>query len=577
MEVEDLTAEEKLAAEDRRHLLERAARLASEVERAEARIAQQSELEDQCAQLDAAQQTLSAEVERLRRTNDALCQQVLGSDGEGPFAGALQEVSLLDGEEDQAMRDEIGRLVRGQLLITSQSGSVKGDAAALALRLQQLLAEREEAFWVERQHLSDHIASLERAQNGRTSNLVRQYDAAVRASGGSAQSGEEFRMSGWSIGRWADDAGSPGKSLLEITLPGSHNSGNYVGGLHAHPLCQSDYRYEEYLNSPSSQALLARGQHVFSQAEFDRRMIPWNINHFLPIKAQLLEGVRYLHLKICNFGKPGDLMDLAAVRFQHRGYTTHETVLSTLHDIRHFLHEHPKEVVLLAFNNLHNNASKVFDKADVNALVAAVEWELGEIMISRHDLFDKTLGELVDLNKRIAVFVKGARHDSHAISELDLAENWASAMASGNLTLAKDWLLRDLKSEATQHSKYYVMQANPNNAEPLMYEAMNSDHGPQSNLRFLEPFLLDLHNFVMEAVRQEPQIQINVIDTDFLSISRPYQICMQLMGISVDPTEGSDAVGVWLTRLVIAAFCAVLSVWAYGRCQSPTGYQRHTS
>ncbi|CAE7469362.1 unnamed protein product [Symbiodinium natans] len=183
--VEDLTAEEKLAAEDRRHLLERAARLASEVERAEARIAKQSELEEQCAQLDAAQQTLSAEVERLRRTNDALCQQVLGSDGEGPFAGALQEVSLLDGEEDQAMRDEIGRLVRGQLLLTSQSGSVKGDAAALALRLQQLLAEREEAFWVERQRLSDHISSLERTQNGRTSNLLRQYDAAVRASGGS--------------------------------------------------------------------------------------------------------------------------------------------------------------------------------------------------------------------------------------------------------------------------------------------------------------------------------------------------------------------------------------------------------
>eukprot|EP00439_Symbiodinium_sp_Y106_P012981 s3795_g1.t3 len=573
--VEDLTAEEKLAAEDRRHLLERAARLASEVERAEARIAQQSELEDggaeaeirqtildcddcglqeQCAQLDAAQQTLSAEVERLRRTNDALCQQVLGSDGEGPFAGALQEamgqnrrflresdsaeVSLLDGEEDQAMRDEIGRLVRGQLLITSQSGSVKGDAAALALRLQQLLAEREEAFWVERQRLSDHIASLERAQNGRTSNLLRQYDAAVRASGGSVGQAigqmmraamllyllSSFATAGAAAApTWMGDSFDhlKGKSLLKITLPGSHNSGNYVGGLHAHPLCESDYRYEE----PS---LIAETRHRPNCVSIG--MIPWNINHFLPIKAQLLEGVRYLHLKICNFGKPGDLMDLAAVRFQHRGYTTHETVLSTLHDIRHFLHEHPKEVVLLAFNNLHNNASKVFDKADVNALVAAVEWELGEIMISRHDLFNKTLGELVDLNKRIAVFVKGARHASHAISELDLAENWAPAMASGNLTLAKDWLLRDLKSEATQHSRYYVMQANPNNAEPLMYEAMNSALGPQSNLRFLEPFLLDLQSLVIEAVRQEPQIQINVIDTDFLSISRPYQICMQLMG-----------------------------------------------
>ena len=53
--------------------------------------------QEQCTQLDAAQQTLSselfhcvpfhelrqgAEVERLRRTNDALCQQVLGSEGE---------------------------------------------------------------------------------------------------------------------------------------------------------------------------------------------------------------------------------------------------------------------------------------------------------------------------------------------------------------------------------------------------------------------------------------------------------------------------------------------------------------
>eukprot|EP00435_Cladocopium_sp_Y103_P015609 s2626_g3.t2 len=179
--VEDLTAEEQLAAEDRRQLLATAAQLAAEVEKAEARVARQAELEDQCNQLDAAQQTLSAEVERLRRTNDALCQQVLGPDGEGPFAGALQQVSVLDGEEDQSIRDEIGRLVRGQLLLTSQAGSVKGDAAALALRLQQLLAEREEAFWVERQRLSDHITSLERTHNGRTSNLLRHYDAAVRA------------------------------------------------------------------------------------------------------------------------------------------------------------------------------------------------------------------------------------------------------------------------------------------------------------------------------------------------------------------------------------------------------------
>ena len=95
-------------------------------------------------------------------------------------------------------------------------------------------------------------------------------------------------------------------------------------------------------------------------------MIPWNINHFRPINAQLSEGVRFLHLKICNFGAPGlpgqwgqmyfvnfsggvalsltkvyfeglilsgtsspltgaPTMDLGTVHFQHRGYTTRET------------------------------------------------------------------------------------------------------------------------------------------------------------------------------------------------------------------------------------------------------------
>lgn len=34
-------------------------------------------------------------------------------------------------------------------------------------------------------------------------------------------------------------------------------------------------------------------------------MLPWNINHFRPIKAQLEDGIRFLHLKICNFGVPG--------------------------------------------------------------------------------------------------------------------------------------------------------------------------------------------------------------------------------------------------------------------------------
>eukprot|EP00913_Durusdinium_trenchii_P024078 g22614.t1 len=201
------------------------------------------------------------------------------------------------------------------------------------------------------------------------------------------------------------------RTLLEITLPGSHNSGNYQGGLHADLLCESDYKYGEYLGSASSHLLQESGRPLLSQAEFDRRMIPWNINHFRPINAQLSEGVRFLHLKICNFGAPGaPTMDLGTVHFQHRGYTTRETVASTLQELRAFLDAHPKEIVILGFNNLHNRASKSFGEMDIAALAVALETSIGpENLISREQLYRQTLRELVEANRRIAVFLKVTR------------------------------------------------------------------------------------------------------------------------------------------------------------------------
>lgn len=180
--VEDLTEERKTAAADRQQLLATAADLAAQVDTAEARLGRRPKLETECQRLEAGQQALTAEVQRLRRTNEALREQVLGEEAEGPLSGALsQTVRLGDDEIGEALRAEIGRLVCGQPLLTSQgSGGVRADAAALALRLQQLLAEREEAFWVERQRLSDRVMALERVRPGRTGNLLRQYDAAAR-------------------------------------------------------------------------------------------------------------------------------------------------------------------------------------------------------------------------------------------------------------------------------------------------------------------------------------------------------------------------------------------------------------
>lgn len=363
------------------------------------------------------------------------------------------------------------------------------------------------------------------------------------------------------------------KTLLQLPLPGSHNSGNYQGGLHADLLCQSDYRYDEYLASESSRMLQTSGRSVFSRSEFDQRMIPWNVNHFHPIRAQLREdGVRFLHLKLCNFGAPGaPTMDLATVRFQHRGYTTRETVASTIQDLREFLHEYSKEIVILGFNNLHNSDSKSFDKADIAALSVALEMAIGaENLISHQQLLTQSLGDLVAAGRRLAVFVKGAEPGSHVIpSQPVLDENWSPVMASGDLAQSARWLLEDLSSSkrSKRTGRFYVMQANPNNAESKIYESMNSNQLPASNLDFLRGFLQDLQGLVLAATHADPDIQINVIDTDFLSISQPYATAMQLMALPNASPVNSDLSSSWWLRLT--ALCGLCG------CLLLMGCQRH--
>lgn len=45
-------------------------------------------------------------------------------------------------------------------------------------------------------------------------------------------------------------------------------------------LCESDYRYNEYVASPSSRLLQASGRPVLSQMEFDRRVLVCALFHW---------------------------------------------------------------------------------------------------------------------------------------------------------------------------------------------------------------------------------------------------------------------------------------------------------
>jgi len=325
------------------------------------------------------------------------------------------------------------------------------------------------------------------------------------------------------------------RTLLQITLPGSHNSGNYLGGLSAEHLCASDYRYDDYRRvAEATQAT------PLTRSGFDAHMIPWNVNHFTPIAEQLTgDGARFFHLKICNFGQPGARsMDLTSVRFQHRGYTTQETLASTLKDMEAFLAENPKELIVLGLNNLHSAAPGGFGQTDVLALAEALAAEIGEgALVRRDELLASTLGELIAAGKRFVVFLKGPSSLAEQLppgiilSSQALTEDWDDVMASGDLAGSAAWLAQDVREQAIRGGRFHVLQANPNNAEDLMYNAMISGQGPQSNAAFLASFLRDLPSLVSSAVSGAPGARINAVSTDFLSISKPYDIAMKLMGL----------------------------------------------
>jgi hypothetical protein len=96
---------------------------------------------------------------------------------------------------------------------------------------------------------------------------------------------------------------------------------------------------------------------------------------------------------------------------------------------------------------------------------------------------------------------------------------------------------------------------------------MNSNQLPASNLDFLRGFLQDLQGLVLAASHADPDIQINVIDTDFLSISQPYATAMQLMALPNASPVNSDLSSSWWLRLT--ALCGLCG------CLLLMGCQRH--
>jgi ribonuclease I len=333
--------------------------------------------------------------------------------------------------------------------------------------------------------------------------------------------------------RWMEDNWDSlsSRTLLQLTLPGSHNSGNTAQELGTGPKCTTDDKYAAY----------QRQGGALSQAEFDPLFLPWNVNHHVTISDQLLAGIRWFHLKLCWVrSDSGEPLRLGDVRHQHRGFTA-DTAESIFGAMASFLGSHRRETVVIGINNLNQFADE--DKAALAQLVVDAFAAAGITAVGPDRLSTATLAELAESSARVAIFFKsGAGYTLPAEvnpSAATLYENWDDRMESGDPDDAAAWLLEDVSQYATEtpHERFYVLQANPNNGMRAMYDSVDAPAaaaggGGGNSLRAWETgFLLRLGSLVRQALADNPTAVINAISTDYMGLSAVTELALSVAGL----------------------------------------------
>lgn len=232
--------------------------------------------------------------------------------------------------------------------------------------------------------------------------------------------------------KWMEDNWSAlsAMTLLQVTLPGSHNSGNTIEelGTDGSPKCESDNTYTNYLSHRTATTA------ALSADAFDAAFLPWNVNHGMSIGSQLSEGVRWFHLKACwiESRTSTTIMALNDVYHQHRGFTAQslEYIISEMID---FLEDNPKEFIVIGMNNLNNFASA--DKATLATLMVAAFNTAGYTTVGQPGSattadITMNMASLQALQARVCIFFDGSQDLPATVmpSKTSLYENWDDAV-----------------------------------------------------------------------------------------------------------------------------------------------------
>ncbi|KNC86763.1 hypothetical protein SARC_01097 [Sphaeroforma arctica JP610] len=408
------------------------------------------------------------------------------------------------------------------------------------------------------------------------------------------------------------------RSLLNLTLPGAHNAGNTLL-LNQNRMYQPGSQWDDFKDYIAA----TRGADSVSkvtEGRFHSANLRWNVNHHEGFKEQLKGGIRYFHLKLCHLGsqsqtqpdvsadaeegevREGQMesarrrrvegsedreseeqpdaekkqtggtnswygtLDTSQIYHCHRGYTG-MSLVDMFDILGEFLLSHPKEAVVLGFNDLSG-----FDASQEENLAKFISQRFYEILVRDWSRMTRTsLHVLYQTDERLGVFY-GPQLETypHGIipSSGHLQESWDKDIgSSGDLEAYSEWVAEDLGKYASQHSHFYVTQNNPNNnvnatfdavydritGETTYHKSARSEEADDQNANstligfsYVNPnsglpyaslyeweyeYMRNLPTFMFRELSQHDHIMVNAISTDFMHAARTVELCLYLMRI----------------------------------------------